>query len=110
MRTKLQIQIPRRGVYESAIYIEQAGRGGRSPQCYCDSARNSCNIDSSDEYDSRDQRPYHHHISPYRTKTNILVLSGPPNPPKVEIYLEKLAVDTLVKLSKGNVDALLSAK
>ena len=38
------------------------------------------------------------------------VLSGPPNPPKVEIDLEKLAVNALVKLSKGNVNAPLSSK
>ena len=40
----------------------------------------------------------------------ISVLSGPPNPPKVEINQEKLAVDTLVKLTQGNVDAPLSHK
>ena len=44
--------------YKSAIYIEQAGRGRRRP---------SYNLDSSGEYGSRDQHPYHHHISPYRT-------------------------------------------
>ena len=41
---------------------------------------------------------------------NFSVLSGPPNPPKVEIYLEKLAVNALVELSKGNVNAPLSNK
>ena len=42
--------------------------------------------------------------------TNISVLSGPLIPPKAEIYPEKLAIDTLVKLTKLNVDALLFAK
>ena len=37
-----------------------------------------------------------------------MVLSGPPNPPKAEIYLEKLAVNALVKLSKETVNALYS--
>ena len=41
---------------------------------------------------------------------NFSVLSGPPNPPKVEIYLEKLAVNALVELSKGNVNAPFSNK
>ena len=40
----------------------------------------------------------------------ISVLSGPPNFPKVEICLEKLAVNALVELSKGNVNAPLSNK
>ena len=49
-------------------------------------------------------------MSPYGLPTNISVLSGPPINPKAEIYLEKLAVDTLVKLTKRNVDTLLSVK
>ena len=56
------------------------------------------------------QRVTQHNISPYGTTTKFSVLSGPPNPPKVEYTLEKLSVDTLVKLAKGNVDALLLAK
>ena len=55
------------------------------------------------------ERPQHN-ISPYGTTTKFSVLSGPPNPPKVEYTLEKLSVDTLVKLAKGNVDALLFGK
>ena len=41
---------------------------------------------------------------------HFLVLSGPPNPPKAGICLEKLAINPLVKLSKGNVNAPLSNK
>ena len=41
------------------------------------------------------------------TELHFLVITGPPNPPKAEICLEKLAINALVRLSKGNVNAPL---
>ena len=93
--TGLQISVPRRHLYESAIHDNKAGGGRRRS--------------SNHKQNSPSERPQHN-ISPYGTTTKFSVLSGPPNPPKVEYTLEKLSVDTLVKLSKGNVDALLLAK
>ena len=72
-------------------------------------ASNNDPSNSSSHNHSRDH-PYHHNISSNRASTNISVLSGPPTPPKVEIYLEKLAVNAVVKLSKGNINAPLSNK
>ena len=59
-------------IYESAIH-NKAGGGRRSP---------------SHKPNGLSERPQHN-ISPYGTTTNFSVLSGPPNPPKVEIYLRK---------------------
>ena len=92
--TRLQVPISRRGINKSTICADQAG-GGRGGSNY---KRDSC-----------DKRP-HHNISPYGTNTKSQSFQDHQLLPKLKYTSEKLSVDTLVKLSKGNIDALLSAK
>ena len=92
--TRLQVPVSRQGINQSAIRADQAG-GGRGGSNY--------------KRDSHDERP-HHNISPYGTTTKSRSFQDHQPLPKQKYTLEKLSVDTLVKLSKGNVDALLSAK
>ena len=40
----------------------------------------------------------HHNISSNGATTTLWSFSGPPTPPKVEIYLEKLAINAMVKI------------
>ena len=49
-------------------------------------------------------------ISPYGTNTNSRSFQDLQTLPKQKYTSEKLSVDTLVKLSKGNIDALLFGK
>ena len=58
---------------------------------------------------SPSERPQHN-ISPYGTTTKSRSFQDHQTLPKQKYTSEKLSVDTLVKLSKGNVDALLFAK
>ena len=90
----LQVPIPGRGINKSAIHANQAGGGGG---------------DSNYQRDSHNKRP-HHNISPYGTNTKSRSFQDHQLLPKSKYTSEKLPVDTLVKLSKGNVDALLFAK
>ena len=92
--TRLQVPISWQGINKSTICADQAvgGRGG-----------------SKYKQDSCDKRP-HHNISPYGTNTKSRSFQDHQLLPKSKYTSEKLSVDTLVKLSKGNIDALLSAK
>ena len=85
---------PDAGISKSTICADQAG-GGRGGSNY--------------KRDSRDKQP-HHNISPYGTNTKSWSFQDHQLLPKSKYTSGKLSVDTLVKLSKGNVDALLSAK
>ena len=49
-------------------------------------------------------------MSPYGTTTKSRSFQDYQTLPKQEYTSEKLSVDTLVRLSKGNIDALLFAK
>ena len=92
--TRLQVPISGRGINKSAICADQAG-GGRGGSNY--------------QRDSHDERP-HHNISPHGTNTKSRSFQDHQLLPKSKYTSEKLSVDTLVKLSKGNIDALLSTK
>ena len=97
----LQVPIPRRGINKSAVHDDQARGGGGGGSNY--------KFSSNGERSSYDKRP-HHNISPYGTNTKSRSFQDHQLLPKSKYTSEKLSVDTLVKLSKGNVDALLSAK
>ena len=79
---------------KGAIYDNKAGGGRRS---------------SNHKQNSPSERPQHN-ISPYGTNTNSRSFQDHQTLPKQKYTSEKLSVDTLVKLSKGNVDALLFGK
>ena len=80
---------PGRGINKSTICADQAG-GGREGSHY--------------KRDSHDERP-HHNISPHGTNMKTRSFQDHQLLPKLKYTSEKLSVDTLVKLSKGNVDA-----
>ena len=97
----LQVPISRRGINKSVIRDDQDRGGGGGDSNY--------KFNSNGEQSSHDKRP-HHNINPYGTNTKSLSFQDHQFLPKSKYTSGKLSVDTLVKLSKGNIDALLSAK